>query len=320
MDQGERQLLIEVSILYYLEGKTQSEIAKQLFISRPKVSRLLKRSRELNIVDIKINYHSDELEYLQSEIMRNFNIPKVIAVRSLEKNEDTLREIGKAGAFELIDKIKEGMTIGISWGRSVRNTVNQLPSKPIKDLKIVELFGAFSYDMDDTDMLSIGNVIASKLSGRFFPLPAPIYMPDKQTREILIGNPVIKQSLNMIKNCDLILTGIGAIDSRIPAVLWDVYVEDNMQSQIKAQGGVGFLCAHFFDGQGRFLDLDVNDNVIGIQTDDIESHKNILLVAGGPSKAKAIYAALKGGYINTLVSDHETLETILELNQKSKKR
>ncbi|GAU76825.1 sugar-binding domain-containing protein [Fusibacter sp. 3D3] len=70
----------------------------------------------------------------------------------------------------------------------------------------------------------------------------------------------------------------------------------------------------------RFLDLDVNDNVIGIQTDDIENHKNILLVAGGPSKAKAIYAALKGGYINTLVSDHETLETILELNQKNKKK
>ena len=316
MDQDERQLLIEVSILYYLEGKTQSEIAKELFLSRPKVSRLLKRSRELNIVDIKINYHSDELANLQSDVMRTFNIPKVIAVRTLEKNEDTLREIGKAGAFELIDKVKEGMTIGISWGRSVRNTVNQLPNKAIKDLKIVELFGAFSYDMDDTDMLSIGNLLSSKLNGRFFPLPAPIYMPDKQTREILIANPVIQQSLNMIKNCDLILSGIGAIDSRIPAVLWDVYVEGNTQARIKEMGGVGFICAHFFDDQGRFLDLDVNDNVIGIQTKDIEKNENILLVAGGPSKAKAILAALRGGYINTLVSDHETLETILELNRK----
>lgn len=316
MDQDERQLLIEVSILYYLEGKTQSEIAKELFLSRPKVSRLLKRSRELNIVDIKINYHSDELANLQSDVMRTFNIPKVIAVRTLEKNEDTLREIGKAGAFELIDKVKEGMTIGISWGRSVRNTVNQLPNKAIKDLKIVELFGAFSYDMDDTDMLSIGNLLSSKLNGRFFPLPAPIYMPDKQTREILIANPVIQQSLNMIKNCDLILSGIGAIDSRIPAVLWDVYVEGNTQARIKENGGVGFICAHFFDDQGRFLDLDVNDNVIGIQTKDIEKNENILLVAGGPSKAKAILAALRGGYINTLVSDHETLETILELNRK----
>lgn len=316
MDQDERQLLIEVSILYYLEGKTQSEIAKELFLSRPKVSRLLKRSRELNIVDIKINYHSDELANLQSDVMRTFNIPKVIAVRTLEKNEDTLREIGKAGAFELIDKVKEGMTIGISWGRSVRNTVNQLPNKAIKDLKIVELFGAFSYDMDDTDMLSIGNLLSSKLNGRFFPLPAPIYMPDKQTREILIANLVIQQSLNMIKNCDLILSGIGAIDSRIPAVLWDVYVEGNTQARIKENGGVGFICAHFFDDQGRFLDLDVNDNVIGIQTKDIEKNENILLVAGGPSKAKAILAALRGGYINTLVSDHETLETILELNRK----
>lgn len=314
LDQDERELLIEVSILYYLEGKTQSEIAKELYLSRPKVSRLLKRSRELNIVDIKINYHSDELANLQGEVMRTFNIPKVIAVRSLERNEDTLREIGKAGAFELIDKLNDGMTMGISWGRSVKSTVNYLPNKFVKDLKIVELFGAFSYDMEDTNMLSIGNVLSSKLGGRFFPLPAPIYMPDRQTREILINNPVIKQSLTMIKNCDLILTGVGAIDSRIPAVLWEVYVEGDTQKRIKEKGGVGFICAHFFDENGKFLDMDVNDNVIGIQTEDIERNNNILLVAGGKSKARAILAALRGGYVNTLISDNKTLELVLEMH------
>lgn len=164
-------------------------------------------------------------------------------------------------------------------------------------------------------MLSIGNILASKFNGKFFPLPAPIYMPDRQTCEILINNPVIKQSLNMIKNCDLILTGVGAIDSRLPAVLWDVYVESDTREKIKALGGVGFICAHFFDDKGKFLPIDVNDNVIGIETSDIEKHANMLLVAGGENKAKAILAALKGGFVNTLVSDHETLETILKLNR-----
>lgn len=315
MDREERQLLIEVSILYYLEGKTQSEIAKALYISRPKVSRLLKRSRELNIVDIKINYHNDELEHLQSEVMRLFSVPKVIAVPTLENNDDTLREIGKAAAFEVIDKVKEDMTIGISWGRTVRNTVQHLPMKPIKNLKIVELFGAISYDMDDTDMLSIGNRLSAKLSGKFFPLPAPIYMPDRQTKEVLIANPVIQKSLNMIKNCDLILTSVGAIDSHVPAVLWKMYVEDDTRRQIKALGGVGFICAHFFDKNGAFLPIAINDNVIGIETSDIRENGNILLVAGGVGKARSILAALRGGFVHTLVSDHKTLETLLKLNR-----
>ena len=51
----ERQLLIEVSVRYFLEGMTQSQIAKELFLSRPKVSRLLKKAKETGVVNININ-------------------------------------------------------------------------------------------------------------------------------------------------------------------------------------------------------------------------------------------------------------------------
>ena len=80
MDKDERQMLIEVSVMYYLEGKTQSEIAKALYLSRPKVSRLLKRARELDIVDIKINYESDGISVLQNEVKRRFNLDNVVIV------------------------------------------------------------------------------------------------------------------------------------------------------------------------------------------------------------------------------------------------
>ena len=60
LDKEEQQLIIDASVLYYLEGKTQNEIAKELYLSRPKVSRLLKKARDLQIVDITINYQNDE--------------------------------------------------------------------------------------------------------------------------------------------------------------------------------------------------------------------------------------------------------------------
>ncbi|WP_374045486.1 sugar-binding domain-containing protein [Oceanotoga sp.] len=37
----------------------------------------------------------------------------------------------------------------------------------------------------------------------------------------------------------------------------------------------------------------------------------MILVAGGEEKALALLAMLKGGYINTLISDQKTLELIL---------
>ena len=312
MEKDERQLLIEISVMYYLEGKTQNQIAKELYLSRPKISRLLKRARELKIVDININYNCDATENLKSEIKRKFNIENIIIVKTLSNYQDTLKEIGKAGAKLLIEEIKAGMTIGISWGQSVRSTVSQLEYKKIKDVKIVELFGAISYDMDDADMLSIGRTISSKIGGKLYPLPAPIYIGDKATRDTLINNPIIKNALSMIEKCDLILSGLGSIDGNIPQTLWDVYVENDTKEKIKANGGVGFLCAHFFDEKGDFLDMDINRNIIGIKTESIKKNK-IILVAGGRKKAKAILAVLRGGYINTLVSDDKTLKYVLEL-------
>lgn len=315
MEKDERQLLIDISVMYYLEGKTQNQIAKELYLSRPKVSRLLKRARELQIVDININYESDTIESLQNEIKKKFNIRNIVVVKTLTDYEDILKEIGKAAAKLLIREIKEGMTLGISWGHSVRSTAAQLENKKINDVKIVELFGAISYDMDDADMLSIGRTISSKIGGKLYPLPAPIYIGDTATRDALINNPIIKNALNMLDHCDLILSGLGAIDGDISQTIWDVYVENDAKERIKANGGVGILCAHFFDKNGKFLDMDINKNIIGIKTESIEKSK-IIVVAGGKKKIKAILGALRGGYIDTLVSDDETLKHVLELAQK----
>jgi len=312
MENEEKHLLIEVSVMYYLEGKTQNQIAKELFISRPKVSRLLKKAREEDIVNIKINYDCDELTQLKNKIMKKFNLENVIIVKTLSNYNDTLKELGKAAAVELYDQLRDDMTIGISWGRSVRNTVNYLKEKPLGNVKVVELFGAVGYDMNETDMLSIGSKLSAKVGGRFYPLPAPIYIGDDVTRKALIENPIIKNSLEMIDNCDLILSGLGAVDSNIPQRIWDIYLEDDVRKRIKGCGGVGFLCAHFFDENGEFLKIDVNDKIIGIKTESIKKNK-IICVAGGLKKAKAIHAALKGNYIHTLISDDKTLRCVLEL-------
>ncbi|MDO7976456.1 sugar-binding transcriptional regulator [Oceanotoga teriensis] len=312
MDQEERRLMLEASIKYYIEGLTQNQIAKQLYVSRPKVSRLLKKARELNIVDIKINYPSDEFEYIKNQIMLKFKIKQVIVTKSFNSYEDTLNEIGKMAAFKLMELIKNDMTIGISWGKTVRSTINHLPQKQLKDLKIVELFGAFSYE-NEGDMLSIGGAFASKMGAKFYPIPSPVYVPDKTTYELLTKTPIIKQTLEMISNTDIILSGIGAIDSKVPSKLWSVYMEEDMRKKIKRSGGIGFLCAHYFDKNGKFLKMNINDYIIGIKTNQIINHPNIILVAGGEEKALALLAMLKGGYINTLISDQKTLELILKI-------
>lgn len=312
LDREEHQLIIDASVLYYLEGKTQNEIAKALYLSRPKVSRLLKKARDLQIVDITINYQNDEFENLQSEMRRRFNVSNVIISKTLTDEMDTLREVGKAAAKELEMILSDNLTIGISWGKHVRMMSSYLKKRPYNNLRIVELFGAISYDLDQVDMLSIGRSISSKLNGRLYPLPSPIYINDPLARKAIIETPLIKNTLNMIEACDFIVTGIGSLDSSSLQTLWDNYVASDMKEQIVSNNGVGFILAHFFDQNGEFLNIDVNDCVIGIRTETIKD-KKIIAIASGVEKARAIMAALKGGLIDTLVSDEETIRLILKL-------
>ncbi|MCT4662360.1 MAG: winged helix-turn-helix transcriptional regulator [Tissierellales bacterium] len=308
--ENERYLLIEIAVMYYLEGKTQNQIAKELYISRPKVSRMLKKAKELGVVDISINYDCDMLELLQNEIKDRFGIHNVMLVKTLSSYEDTVNEIGKMAAKVLIKEIRDDMTIGISWGHSVRSTVSQLKKQEFQDLKVVELFGAISYDANS--MLSIGRTLTSKLGGKLYPLPAPIYINNDIARDAVLNTPVVKNTLDMIDNCDLVLSGLGALEQGIIQTVWDEYIEADSKDRIKADGGVGFLCAHFFDQNGKFLDIPINHNIIGISTEKIKEHK-LIVVAGGLKKAKSILGALRGGYIDTLISDEDTLKEVLRL-------
>ena len=54
IEPAETDLLVRASRLYYLEERGQAEIARLLRISRPGVSRLLKRARAARIVEIRI--------------------------------------------------------------------------------------------------------------------------------------------------------------------------------------------------------------------------------------------------------------------------
>lgn len=310
-DARDRDLLVDVSVMYYLENKTQTEISKELFMSRPKVSRLLKKARDLNVVDIKINYDSDDINRVSKQIQHRFGVENVVVVKTLSTEDETIKQIGKAAANELKYLLKDGSNIGMSWGRTVKAMVDSFKAKKFKDIKIVELFGAIEYSYESQEFLSIGYEFSQKVNGAFYSLPSPLYINDTKTRNILMENPIIKNTLKMIDTCDFIVTSIGVVNSQLPQRIWDSHVDEKVRKELKELGVQGYFCAHFFNSQGQFVDHPINDNIIGIETDSINKNK-IVLIAGGLSKCQAIYSVLKGGYINTLVSDDKTLKKILK--------
>lgn len=69
---------------------------------------------------------------------------------------------------------------------------------------------------------------------------------------------------------------------------------------------------YFFDAKGDVVtDIKIHNELIGLPLSALKTIPVRVGVAGGENKAEAIAAAMKGGYINALVTDQDTAAAIL---------
>lgn len=79
LSQEKQKKLAYVARRYYLENQRQSDIAKELGVSRPLVSRMLSEARELGVVEITIHEPGARAErdgaatFVQRHSKRRFN-------------------------------------------------------------------------------------------------------------------------------------------------------------------------------------------------------------------------------------------------------
>ena len=76
-------------------------------------------------------------------------------------------------------------------------------------------------------------------------------------------------------------------------------------------GAVGGVCLRFFDQDGALINSPLNDSVMAISPNQLKAVSRRIGVAGGSEKLTAIAAAVKGGWINTLITDLETARQLL---------
>ena len=74
---------------------------------------------------------------------------------------------------------------------------------------------------------------------------------------------------------------------------------------------MGALCLHYFDAAGHAVLSDEDDPVIGMSLPHLRACARVVALAGGVEKSAAIRGALTGNYIDVLITDRLTAETLL---------
>lgn len=311
MDENIR-ILLKVAQLYYQDNFTQQEIAENLRISRSKVSRVLQQAREQNIVQISIFSPSEDYTNLENKLEKKYGLKEVVIAFIPEINSQAAirRGLGTAAARYLHRLIQDGDLIGFTWGGSLSALADSIIPENKDNIQTVQLVGGLGEPDTDIHVIDIVKRAAIALNATMILIPAPGIVETIEAHKILLADKSIKQALDLAPKADIAFVGIGAPSTDSMIVQGGIMTEDEMTHLISI-GVVGDIGLRFFDILGNPILSDVDNRIIGASLATFRKISHTVGVAGGVEKLKAILGAIRGKYINTLITDQNTAQQLL---------
>ena len=304
-------LMIKIAKQYFEEGLTQQEIATSLRISRSTVSRLLSRAREVGVVQISIDVPPGIFPEMERSLENKWDLLEVIVIetRDYEDTDGVALELGLAAAGYLERTIQKNDTIGFAWGTTMKSMVDAMQPLKVSGVRIFQMNGGLTPQMTDIHGTSLTRKLADRLGGEGYMLQAPGVVDSPETQKILMNDTHVRQVFDMAQEASMAFLGIGTIADD---TLWGragLFSEDVIV-ELEKLNAVGDIMSRYYDGSGRMVQSSLCQRVVGIPIEQLQSIKRRIGVAGGRNKYNAILGALRGRYINVLITDHLTAQKL----------
>lgn len=300
---ADRDLLVQASRLYYELGETQIEVADRLGVTRPQVSRLLKRARAEGIVEIRIIDRHIAESPAADALTRRFGLDAVHLAPTLAGPEDlTRRIVGRLAADVFRASVRDGSIIGIGHGASVGAVADALDdaATPVRATVVPLAGGYWSTGPDRDPFRRIADAFGATPHG----LMAPGLLDDAATKRALEGHAGVQAVLDLWARLDVALFGIGGRSWGAASVGADV------AQDLDATEAVGEILIAPFDIQGAFVCPELRDRVLAFDARQLGRVPVSIGVAAGARKVDPILGALCSGVVRTLVTDVETAEAV----------
>lgn len=302
-----------VAHYYYKEGCTQEQIAQRMNMSRQRVNRILADCLECGIVHITINPNpSTTLLELETRLKEKFGLLDIRVV-DIAREQDVFRDLGAAAAQYLCTILRDNDVIGLTRGSTLAAMAEQMPSLHKKNVTVVQMLGSRNSEPQNTAANEIVHNISNRLGAKPFMLFAPIIVSSAEMKKSLQQEPSFIDTYHVIQSCNIAVVGIGAyesVDLRYSFVGVDIHDIAVLEEGQKLTGEVG---SHLFDQDGKRVANRYRDRIIAVELPDYLHIPVRIGVAGLPAKAKAIYAAIKGKYINVLIVDTHTAAILCDM-------
>jgi deoxyribonucleoside regulator len=309
----EEELLAAASMYYHQDMKMDA-IGRRLHLSRSTVSRMLKRARELGLVEIALRPSPTRSSSLSQEVADQYGVETyVVPVSGLATEAERLTQVAVFTARLAMQWMDSDMIVGVAWGTTVAAVAAQLGKKATLGSTIVQLNGA-------ANTRSSGALYAESLLSQFgiafdaeiqlFPVPA--FFDFAETREAMWGERSIQRVLELQRCADLALFSVGALAGEVPSHVYTAgYLEPDDFELLEQEGVVGDVCTVFLRQDGTYSDLVLNERATGPTPQELQVIPRRLCAVAGDAKVRAIRAALQAGVATHLVVDERTAKKLI---------
>ena len=305
-----RNLEIKIAYWYYTLGLTQDEIARRLSMTRQKVNQIIRSLESQGIISISIHgFERDHIE-LESRLEEQFNLNEVLVVSDYGEKETAIYQVANVAAQYLDEMITQGMRIGVSWGRTLSRVISELPYHSRSDCSVVQLLGARNMANSSEKSDEISRNLANRLDCPCYMLYAPAIVNHPETRTWLMREENIRQSFELMQQCDLALVGVGELTDTSTLVKGG-YVSAAEAEQLKGSGFAADVNMNLICQDGTTRENPFESRIMAADLDCLRQIGNTVAVAAGETKAEAAAACFRTGAINTAIIDESLARRIL---------
>ena len=297
--------------LYFVAGLTQAQIGKKLGLNRIRVNRLLAQAREQGLVQIRITGRLADCVELEARLRQRFGLAEAIVVPTPPDQAFVPHVIGTAAGAALAERLRDGMSVGVGWGRTLRLSLHSVPRRPLRHLSVVSLLGGLTRGAAMNPHETASH-LADLFDAQCYYVAAPALTDTQSTRDLLMAQPMLKEVFERGEKVDLAFLSVGELTTTSTMTRVGLITPKDV-AELREAGAVGDICAHWIDINGRVVDHPLNRRVVALAPAKLSAIACVMVASGGRAKIEALLGVLNGGMADVLVTDEVTAKGLLAM-------
>ncbi|MFS0863976.1 sugar-binding transcriptional regulator [Fredinandcohnia sp. 179-A 10B2 NHS] len=245
------------------------------------------------------------LRVLETKLKEKLNVKGVIVVPG---DSDVFpwvkKEIGRACVSRIKQRLSGENIVAVTGGTTLADVADMMtPDSKGRSILFVPARGGLGERVEN-QANTICAKMAEKASGDYRLLHVPDVVSNEAYKSFVL-EPSIKEVLNLIKSSSMVIHGIGDAITMAERRKTD----DEDLKKIVSSNAVAEAFGYYFDENGNVVH---KVQTIGIQLTDLKGIRDVIAVAGGASKAKAIHAYLKQAPDTLLITDEGAAKELIK--------